>query len=272
MSLGNNISNARKNAGLTQEQLAEKLGLTFQAVSAWERDANMSESKILSDLAKALNTSVSTLMENDRPAWTLHTPYSDPEHMYTFIKAKAQSMGLVQTLNALPLMRAKHDGQFREGLVEKSPYRVHPLTLACHALAMGIEEDDVLAALLLHDVLEDTDTQADEHKVAPQVLEAVRLVSYNTYEGEKSRIKPLYYENIGRNELASLVKCIDRCNNLSCMADGFSRQKMISYVSDTERYLMPLLDVVKNVPKWNNAAWLLRYQVTALVESFKRVL
>ncbi len=89
---------------------------------------------------------------------------------------------------------------------------------------------------------------------------------------KKRRIKPLYYENIGRNELASLVKCIDRCNDLSCMTDGFSRQKMITCVSDTERYLMPLLDVVKNVPKWNNAAWLLRYQVTALVESFKRVL
>lgn len=272
MNFGKNISKARKSAGLTQEQLAEKLGVTFQAVSAWERDANMPESKIIPELAKALNTSASALMDAERPAWVLHTPYSDPGRMYTFIKAKAQSLGLVQTLDALPLMRAKHDGQFREGLVEKAPYRVHPLTLACHALAMGIEEDDVLAALLLHDVLEDTDTQADELKVSPQVLEAVRLVSYNSYEGEKDKIKPLYYENIGKNALASLVKCIDRCNNLSCMADGFSRQKMITYVSDTERYLMPLLDVVKNVPKWNNAAWLLRYQVTALVESFKRVL
>lgn len=272
MSFGKNTSRARKNAGLTQEQLAEKIGVTFQAVSAWERDENMPESKLIPALAKALNTSVSALMEDDRPAWTLKTPYSDPEHMYTFIKAKAQCLGLAQTLDDLPLMRAKHEGQFRKGMVEKAPYRVHPLTLACHALAMGIEEDDVLAALILHDVLEDTDTQADELKVNSHVLEAVRLVSYNSYEGEKNEIKPLYYENIGRNALASLVKCIDRCNNLSCMADGFSRQKMITYVSDTERYLMPLLDVVKSVPRWNNAAWLLRYQISALAENFKRVL
>lgn len=105
MNFGKNISKARKNAGLTQEQLAEKLGVTFQAVSAWERDANMPESKIIPELAKALNTSVSALMDTERPIWVLHTPYSDPERMYTYIKAKAQSMGFVQTLDALPLMQ-----------------------------------------------------------------------------------------------------------------------------------------------------------------------
>ena len=43
MSVGENIRKLRKNmkdgTKLTQEQLAEKLGVSFQAVSAWERDA-----------------------------------------------------------------------------------------------------------------------------------------------------------------------------------------------------------------------------------------
>ena len=56
------------------------------------------------------------------------------------------------------------------------------------------------------------------------------------------------------------------------MADGFTRKKMASYVVQTEQYVLPLPDVVKAVPAWNNAAWLLRYQMTALPEAFKRLL
>ena len=157
-------------------------------------------------------------------------------------------------------------------MVDAAPYRVHPLTLACHALAMGIAEDDVLAALLLHDVVEDADTAPEELPVSERVREAVRLVSYNSYPGPKQDIKPLYYENIAKNPLASLVKCIDRCNNLSCMADGFTRKKQAIYIVETERYVLPLLDAVRDVPGWNSAAWLLRYQMQALLETFKRLL
>ena len=35
---------------------------------------------------------------------------------------------------------------------------------------------------------------------------------------------------------------------------------------------LPLLDVVREVPAWNNAAWLLRYQMVTLLETFKRLL
>lgn len=35
---------------------------------------------------------------------------------------------------------------------------------------------------------------------------------------------------------------------------------------------MPLLEVVKSIPQWNNAAWLLRYQLRTMLESYKRLL
>ena len=43
MSIGSNISGLRKAKKLTQEKLAEKLGVTFQAVSSWERDEYLPE-------------------------------------------------------------------------------------------------------------------------------------------------------------------------------------------------------------------------------------
>ena len=38
MSIGSNIKQFREERNLTQEQLGDKLGISFQAVSSWERD------------------------------------------------------------------------------------------------------------------------------------------------------------------------------------------------------------------------------------------
>ncbi len=272
MSIGTNIAAARRAMGLTQEQLAERLNVSFQAVSTWERDESLPDIARLRQLSQALRISLDALFREEERSWVLKSPYSDPDRMYTFLKARLQSAGMTQSLRALPLMRAKHEGQFRRAMTGTVPYRVHPLTLACHALAMGLEDDDLIAALLLHDVIEDTDTAPEELPVGERVRKAVCLVSYNTYPGEKDSIKPVYYENIAADPLASLIKCIDRCNNLSCMADGFSRKKMATYIIETEKWILPLLTIVKSVPEWNSAAWLLQYQITALLETFKRLL
>ncbi len=56
------------------------------------------------------------------------------------------------------------------------------------------------------------------------------------------------------------------------MADGFPKKKMKSYVIQTEQYVLPLLDVIKEVPEYNSAAWLLRYQIVTMLEAFKRLL
>ena len=272
MEIGAKLSTARKNAGFTQEALAEKLGVTPQAISSWERNENIPDTRNLIELARILDISLDDLFsESDALSWELKSPTFSPEHMYTYVKAKAQVEKMKQTLAALPLMREKHSGQFRDGIAQV-PYVVHPLTLACHAMAMGLVDDDVIAAALLHDVIEDTDTRPDEMPVNDRVREAVCLVSYNTYEGNKNDIKPLYYANIRKNPLASLIKCIDRCNNLACMADGFTKEKMKSYVVQTEQYIVPLLDIIKEVPEYNNAAWLLRYQIITMLETYKRLL
>ena len=38
MTIGTNLRHLREERGLTQEQVADKMDVTFQAVSAWERD------------------------------------------------------------------------------------------------------------------------------------------------------------------------------------------------------------------------------------------
>ena len=42
MKLGDNLATARRKAGLTQEQVAEKLGISRQTVSKWELEVSHS--------------------------------------------------------------------------------------------------------------------------------------------------------------------------------------------------------------------------------------
>jgi len=59
--LSRNIARYRRENKLTQEQLAERLGITFQAVSKWETGQTVPETPLLIQLAKALNISMDKL-------------------------------------------------------------------------------------------------------------------------------------------------------------------------------------------------------------------
>jgi len=60
--LAANIARCRKDLGLTQEALAERLCITFQAVSKWETAQTVPDTMLLPKLAQALNTSVDKLL------------------------------------------------------------------------------------------------------------------------------------------------------------------------------------------------------------------
>lgn len=64
------ISVLRRKVGLTQAELAEKLGISYQAVSSWERGASMPDIGKLVDLARALNTTVDHLLTGENEETT----------------------------------------------------------------------------------------------------------------------------------------------------------------------------------------------------------
>ncbi len=271
--IGKRIREARQARGLSQEQLGEKLGVSFQAVSTWETGKFLPDSDHLPALAKELDLSLDALFAEEDKNWKLKPVNYDVSHMFTFVKGRAQMLGLTQTLAVMDKLRTAHGNQERRSKSGfGTSYMVHPLTLACHALAMGLKDDDVLATCLAHDMVEDSDLQVADLPVGDRVREAVRLVSKSEYDHFDPHWEEHYYENIRMNPLACLIKCLDRVNNVAGMADAFSRKKMIRYVEDTDRYYPALLDVIKKEPRWNDAWWLLRYQMMTMVETFKRLL
>ncbi len=60
--MGKRISDLRKNKGMTQEQLAQQVGVTAQAVSKWENDLSCPDISILPQLAEALGVTTDELL------------------------------------------------------------------------------------------------------------------------------------------------------------------------------------------------------------------
>lgn len=64
MSLGNKLAEARRAKNLTQEQLAEQLNVTRQAVSRWESDAAYPETEKIVRMAQILEVSCDYLLQD----------------------------------------------------------------------------------------------------------------------------------------------------------------------------------------------------------------
>lgn len=65
MNLGNNLFQARKRAGLSQEQVAEKLGVSRQTISKWETDESVPDIYQSKKLAKIYSLTLDELIEFD---------------------------------------------------------------------------------------------------------------------------------------------------------------------------------------------------------------
>lgn len=64
MKIGNNIKLYRKKKGLTQKQLAEKIGTTDSAITRYESNSREPSIEIITKIAKALNISINELLDD----------------------------------------------------------------------------------------------------------------------------------------------------------------------------------------------------------------
>lgn len=278
--VGNRISEARKQAAFTQEQLADRIGVSVQAVSKWENGHNLPDIENLMLIAEITNKPYGFFLDpNDGKEYgfLLRDRLSQEGNMFTRLRSTASAEELDETYRALQYIRERHAGQFRKPGIfskEKVLYINHPLLMACHAHALGIRDDALLASILLHDVVEDTGVTKEELPFSDEVKTIVGLVSFSVPAGKsKAESKEEYYKKISENGKACVVKIIDRCNNVSTMAGSFSKEKLEEYINETEKYVLPLTTVLKNqYPEYSELSFVVKYQIIGVLETIKNML
>lgn len=189
--------------------------------------------------------------------------YMREDSLYAYIEQYANKHKLSQTEKALPFAKEKHKGQTRKGDI--IPYIYHPLMVAYHAITIGLDEDTLIAAAILHDVCEDCAVPVVDLPVDETVKEVVCLLTKTEDRSPKQ-----YYEAISKNRIALLVKILDRINNVSDMAKEFSNQKMQRYITGTEKYIYPLFAIAKEkYPEYDKQIFLMEYHIVSVVSSIK---
>lgn len=280
--VGNRISEARKQAALTQEQLADQIGVSVQAVSKWENGHNLPDIENLMLIAEITNKPYGFFLDSESEgekeySFLIRDRLFQEDNMFTRLRSTASAEKLDETYRALQYIRERHAGQFRKlGIFskEKVLYINHPLLMACHAHALGIRDDALLASILLHDVVEDTGVTKEELPFSDEVKTIVGLVSFSVPAGKsKEESKEEYYKKISENGKACVVKIIDRCNNVSTMAGSFSKEKLEEYINETEKYVLPLTTVLKNqYPEYSELSFVVKYQIIGVLETIKNML
>lgn len=131
---------------------------------------------------------------------------------------------------AIEFAGLKHKDQRRK-FGNQLQYIIHPMRVM-HVVSQYNNADDILAASVLHDVVEDTPTTVDElrAKFGPSVAYYVDELT-NRYTSElypffnRKKRKELELSRISRiSTVSKLVKAVDRIDNLNDIGDeGFLR-------------------------------------------------
>lgn len=75
MSIGENIRNARKNKNLTMKQLGEKLNITEQAISQYERNIRTPNTKLIFKICEILEVDPSSIDKDLKNNFTKNLTY-----------------------------------------------------------------------------------------------------------------------------------------------------------------------------------------------------
>lgn len=191
------------------------------------------------------------------------------EKMYTYLRGFLVGAKLEQSLVALQYAREKHKNQVRKNGI---PYIVHPLSMACYAVALGIRDDNIIATILLHDIVEDCAIDVYSLPVNDIIKNAVKYVTVQSFKTDKNKIetKRRYFNNLLESKEALICKAIDRYNNLSDMPFALSDDAIGKNAAETDILLLPILKEAKEKwPDLSNTLFVLRTNIRSINDILK---
>lgn len=173
-------------------------------------------------------------------------------------------------LKAMDFAQNHHTGLRKDKITPEFQHQVSQANFARTLIDQFMYPEETLSTIWLHDVVEDCGISLKEirNKFGDRITEAVDLMT-NSVEGI-DRPTESYYVNQASNPIASLSKGIDRMHNHQSMSGVFTKQKQLSYILETEQYILPMLKLArKNFPEQESAYQNIKHILQIQIELVK---
>ena len=183
-----------------------------------------------------------------------------------FLRGWLNGRGYTTALAAMEFARQHHTGVRKDGC---TPEFQHQTEIALHASVLPglMFPEETIATAFLHDTVEDTPVSRHEisHRFGEMISGATWRMTKIDEAGDKRDPKMLF-EDMATCPIASLSKGLDRAHNQRTMGGVFAPGKMISYVEETEEYILPMLKKARvNFPQQYAAYQLIKNTLTTQV-------
>lgn len=92
MNLGRNIRQLRQQKNLTQEQVAAKLSVSYQAVSKWENEVNTPDIALLPDIAALFGVTIDALFAEDTAGLSAGIPFGKDDDIIRIVQLRGRQV------------------------------------------------------------------------------------------------------------------------------------------------------------------------------------
>lgn len=191
------------------------------------------------------------------------------DKMYTYLRGYFVGANMTESIKALGFARQQHSLQTRK---DGTPYIVHPLSMACYAVALGLKDDNIIATILLHDVPEDCGIRVEHLAVNRVIQDAVKHMTITKFDTDVDKVetKCRYFNELLESREALICKALDRYNNLSDAPFALSADAVAKNIAETEILLLPILKQAKQMyPDLADALFVLRTNLEVLLRILK---
>ncbi|PPD52544.1 MAG: hypothetical protein CTY12_06275 [Methylotenera sp.] len=148
-----------------------------------------------------------------------------------------------RALKAFDLAKRFHTGVRKDNVTPEFQHQIE-IALFITTLKDVVNEEDAIVVALLHDLLEDyvEVTQYDiDALVGLTAAQSVVVISKKIQGKNRHVGLDRYFNDIGQDQEASIVKGCDRIRNLQTMGGAFSIEKQQEYIQETKEHFLPML-------------------------------
>ena len=139
--VGRQIADLRRAKGLTQAELGERLGVTYQAVSKWERSETLPDTAMLPELAEVLETTIDNLLRGGQRtvAYTRKLTVEDLRRGIRCLDDMGRLLGRdnLLYLAAVEGINARMNSEIRDAFADRHIFEVFVAEAAIQGLLSG---------------------------------------------------------------------------------------------------------------------------------------